>query len=83
MPHALRPGLLLYDVGVSHNGQIGKYINEWNSPDFHSLAVLLVFLVPLAVLVACIWLRRVPVLEASLAAVLFVEALRTQRLAST
>ena len=74
------PGLLVYDVGVSDNGQIGKYISEWNSPDFHSLAVLVVFLVPLAVLVACVWLRRLPVLEASLAAVLFVEALRTQRL---
>ncbi len=75
------PGLLVYDVGVSDNGQIGKYISEWNSPDFHSLATLAVFLVPLAVLVACIWLRRLPVLESSLAALLFIEALRTQRLA--
>jgi hypothetical protein len=74
------PGLLVYDIGVSDNGQIGKYISEWNSPDFHSLAVLVVFLVPLGVLIACLWLRRLPVLEASLAAVLFVESLRTQRL---
>ncbi len=26
------PGLLVYDVGVSLNGQIGLYIAEWNSP---------------------------------------------------
>ncbi len=74
------PGLLLYDIGVSTNGQIGQYISEWNSPDFHSLAVALVFLVPLVVLVACIRNRHVLVLEGTLGAVLFVEALRTQRL---
>ena len=74
------PGLLLYDVGVSTNGQIGQYISEWNSPDFHSLAVALVYLVPLVVLVACVRNRHLLVLEGSLAAVLFVEALRTQRL---
>jgi hypothetical protein len=74
------PGLLAYDIGVSTNGQIGQYIDEWNSPDFHSLAVALVFLIPLVVLVACIRNRRLPVLEGTLGAVLFVEALRTQRL---
>ena len=74
------PGLLLYDIGVSTNGQIGQYISEWNSPDFHSLAVALVFLVPLVVLVACVRNRHVLVLEGTLGAVLFVEALRTQRL---
>jgi hypothetical protein len=74
------PGLLLYDIGVSTNGQIGRYISEWNSPDFHSLAVALVYLVPLVVLVACIRNRHILVLEGTLGAVLFVEALRTQRL---
>jgi hypothetical protein len=74
------PGLLAYDIGVAGNGQIGKYITEWKSPDFHSLAVLIVFMVPLAVLIASIWLRRLPVLESSLVALLFIEALRTQRL---
>ena len=74
------PGLLLYDIGVSTNSQIGQYISEWNSPDFHSLAVALVFLVPLVVLVACVRNRHVLVLEGTLGAVLFVEALRTQRL---
>jgi hypothetical protein len=57
------------------------YINEWNSPDFHSFTVLLAYCIPLAVLVASVRTRRIPVLEGSLAAVFFVEALRTQRLA--
>ena len=48
------PGLLAYDVDVARNPQIAQYIDEWNSPDFHSLMTLLVFLVPLAVLVACV-----------------------------
>ena len=74
------PGLLSYDVSVSSNGQIAQYISEWNSPDFHSTMVVLVYCVPLLVLVACVRLRRIPVLEGSLGAFLFVEALRTQRL---
>ncbi len=68
-------------MGVSQNGQIAQYINEWSSPDFHSFAVLLAYLVPLAVLAAVVWIRRVPLLEGTLAAALFIEALRTQRLA--
>jgi hypothetical protein len=74
------PDLLVYDIGVSRNGQIAQYISEWNSPDFHSTAVLLVYCVPLVVLIACIRQRRVPLLEGSLGVLLFVEALRTQRL---
>ena len=74
------PGLLAYDVDVARNTQIAQYINEWNSPDFHSLMAVLVYCVPLVVLVACLRTRRLPVLEGSLAAFLFVEALRTQRL---
>lgn len=75
------PSLLGYDIGVSQNSQIGQYINEWNSPNFHSLMVVLAYLVPLLVLVAVVRTRRVPVLEGALATALFVEALRTQRLA--
>jgi hypothetical protein len=75
------PGLLAHDAAVAHNGQISKYISEWNSPDFHSPGTLVAFVVPLAVLLACVWLRRLPVLESSLAALLFIEALQTQRLA--
>ncbi len=75
------PGLLAYDIDVSRNGQIAQYISEWNSPNFHSVMTLLVYCVPLAVLVACIWTRRIPLLEGSVGLVLFVEALQTQRLA--
>lgn len=75
------PGLLVYDVNVTRNSQISQYISEWASPDFHSSMTLLVFLVPLALLVACLWTRRIPLLECSLGALFFVEALRTQRLA--
>ena len=75
------PGLLVYDIEVSRNGQIARYISEWNSPNFHSVMTLLVYCVPLAVLVACLWTRRVPLLEGSLGLFLFVEALQTQRLA--
>jgi hypothetical protein len=75
------PGLLGYDIGVSMNGQIGQYINEWNSPNFHSFMVVLAYCVPLAVMVAIVRTRRVPVLEGTLATALFIEALRTQRLA--
>jgi hypothetical protein len=74
------PGLLGYDVSVARNSQIAQYITEWSSPNFHSVMTLLVFLVPLGVLVACLWTRRIPLLECTLAAVLFVEALQTQRL---
>jgi hypothetical protein len=74
------PGLLAYDFGVSRNGQISHYITEWNSPNFHSVLTLLVFCLSLAVLVACIWTRRIPLLEGSLGLFLFVEALQTERL---
>ena len=74
------PGLLAYDFAVSRNGQISRYITEWNSPNFHSVLTLLVFCVSLGVLVACIWTRRIPLLEGSLGLFLFVEALRTERL---
>ena len=73
------PRLLAYDVDVARNTQIARYISEWNSPDFHSVMTLLVYCVPLAVLVLCVRSRRVPLLEGTLAALLFVEALRTQR----
>jgi hypothetical protein len=75
------PGLLSYDLGVSMNGQIGQYINEWNSPDFHSVMVVLAYCIPLAVMVAIVRTRRIPVLEGTLATAFFIEALRTQRLA--
>ncbi len=75
------PGLLVYDIGVSRNGQIAQYISEWNSPNFHSIMTLLVYCIPLAVLVACLWTRRISLLEGSVGIILLVEALQTQRLA--
>ena len=74
------PGLLAYDAAVSRNGQIARYISEWNSPNFHSVVTLLLYCIPLAVLVLCIWTRRIALLEVSLGAFLFVEAIETQRL---
>jgi hypothetical protein len=73
------PGLLAYDVGVAQSSQIAQYIQEWNSPDFSSFMALLAYCVPLGVLVASVRTRRIPVLEGTLVAALFVEALRTQR----
>jgi hypothetical protein len=75
------PGLLVYDLDVSRNGQIAQYISEWNSPNFHSVMTLLAYCVPLAVLVACLWTRRIALLEGTVGIVLFIEALQTQRLA--
>ena len=74
------PGLLLYDVGVSRNSQIAQYIWEWNSPDFHSTTVLLVYCVPLVVLIACIRLRRVRSSRDRSASSSSRKVLRTQRL---
>ena len=74
------PGLLAYDVAVSRNGQIAHDISEWNSPNFHSGLTLLLYCIPLAVLVVCIWTRRMPLLEISVGLFLFVEAIQTQRL---
>jgi hypothetical protein len=73
-------GLVSYDISVTRNPQIAQYILEWNSPNFQSWMVLFAYVVPLAVLVLCIRNRRIPVLEGTLAAFLFIEALRTQRL---
>ncbi len=75
------PGLLAYDIDVSRNGQIAQSIVEWNSPNFHSELSLLVYGIPLVVLVACVWTRRIPLLEGTLGALLFVEALQAQRFA--
>jgi hypothetical protein len=75
------PGLLAYDVGVSRNSQIARYIVEWSSPNFHAFGTLLVYCVPLAVLVTCVFIRRIPLLEGTLGLFLFVEALQSQRFA--
>jgi hypothetical protein len=75
------PKLLVYDLGVSTNNQISQYIVEWLSPDFHSVGMLLSFLVPLLVFIVAVWRRRVMVLECTLTAAFFVAALHSTRIA--
>ncbi len=74
------PRLLGYDLAVARNGQIARFISEWRSPDFHAAMVVAVYCVPVVIFVACVHSRRVPLLEGTLAALLFVDALRTQRM---
>jgi hypothetical protein len=74
------PGLLTYDLSVARNSQIARYITEWNSPDFHSVMVLLTFCIPLGVLIAAVRTKRVPLLEATLTVGFFVGALHAQRI---
>jgi hypothetical protein len=73
------PGLLRDDLGVSFNSQIGHYIQEWASPDFHSVTTMLTFCVPLVVLALALHSRRLMVLEASLTVVLALGTLHATR----
>ncbi len=73
------PGLLLYDLRVSMNTQIGQVISEWMSPDFHSLEVLAFYCIPLVIMASTAWNRRFMVLEATMAVILFVAALHSER----
>ncbi len=73
------PGLLPYDLGVTSNSQIGTYIAEWQSPDFHSIEILAFYLVPLLVLVLAVRSRHLMVLEVTLTALCFVAALHSGR----
>jgi hypothetical protein len=73
------PDLLRYDIGVAFNTQIGQYIQEWGSPDFHSLTVLVTFCVPLAVLVRALWVRRLPALEVTMTVALVLATLHAMR----
>jgi hypothetical protein len=74
------PRLLMYDLSVARNGQIARYISEWNSPDFRSVMVLLMFGIPLAVLLLALRQRNLLVLEGTLVLGSFVGALAAQRL---
>ena len=73
------PALLRYDLGVSLNSQIGQYIEEWASPDFHSIPVLVTFCVPLVVLVLAFRSRRLALLEASMTIMLALATLHATR----
>jgi hypothetical protein len=74
------PKLLTYDLNVARNPQISQYIEEWKSPDFHSLLVLLFVGVPLVVLVLALRRRRFLLLEATLGVALFVGTLHSVRI---
>jgi hypothetical protein len=75
------PGLLLYDLRVATNSQIGQYISEWKSPDFHSVVILLLVGTPLVVFVLAFKNRPRLLLETTLTAVFFVGTLHSVRVA--
>jgi hypothetical protein len=73
------PGLLLYDLKVTTNSQIGGYFAEWQSPDFHSMELLVFYCVPLLIFILAVRSGRVMVLEGSLCILLFLAALHSER----
>ncbi|HUC05265.1 MAG TPA: hypothetical protein VL961_07685, partial [Acidimicrobiales bacterium] len=58
--------LLTYDLSVATNSQIGQYIEEWQSPNFHSLTILAFVGIPVLILFLALRRRRVAVLELTL-----------------
>jgi hypothetical protein len=74
------PGLLLYDLRVATNSQIGRYIEEWQSPDFHSVVVVALLCVPLAIFIVALRRRPVMLLEATLTALFFLGTLHSVRM---
>jgi hypothetical protein len=74
------PHLLFYDIGVGTNSQIGQYISEWNSPNFHSVVELVTFAVIVAVFVFAVRSRRMPLLETTLVVLFFLGALHSARI---
>jgi hypothetical protein len=75
------PQLVLYDVHVATNTQIGQYITEWSPPDFHSAKILIFFCVPVVVFLFALRRHRVMLLEATLTAAFFLGALHSVRIA--
>jgi hypothetical protein len=74
------PTLLTYDLAVARNSQIGQYIEEWKSPDFHSTVVLLTVGVPLVVLILAVRRRGFRLLETTLGAAFFLGTLHSIRI---
>jgi hypothetical protein len=68
-------------LGVTFNSSIRQLIEEWQSPDFHNLAILAVVILPVAVTVAYLALSNddVPALELLLAGFLLVSTLQAVR----
>ena len=73
------PSLLRYDLGVSLNSQIGQYIQEWMSPNFHSVGVLATFCVPLVILIVAIRHRPLALFEVTLTAAMMLATLHASR----
>jgi hypothetical protein len=74
------PRLLTYDLSVAHNPQIGKYIEEWQSPNFGSIVVVATFLIFLAVIVVALRRRPIMLLEATVTLACLVGALHAVRI---
>ena len=68
-------------LGVTFNAGIRQLIEEWQSPDFHNMAMLGVVILPVAVTVAYLAFSRaeVPALELALAGFLLVSTLEAVR----
>jgi hypothetical protein len=68
-------------LGVTFNSTIRQVIQEWQSPDFHNLAILSAVVLPLVITVAFLAFsrREVPALELVLAAFLLVSTLQAVR----
>jgi hypothetical protein len=68
-------------LGVTFNSTIRQVIEEWQSPDFHDLAILAVVVLPLAITVAFLAFSRqeVPAVELVLAGFLLVSTLQAVR----
>jgi hypothetical protein len=75
------PYLDYYDIHVATNTQIGQYITEWNSPDFHAVMTIVVFVLPIAIFALALRQSRLMVLEATLTALFFIGALHSVRIA--
>jgi hypothetical protein len=65
---------------VATNSQIGKYIEEWQSPNFHSILIVLFLCVPLAVFIFAVRRRRVMLLEMTLTVAFFLGTLHAVRI---
>jgi hypothetical protein len=77
------PGVYQAALGVTFNSTIRRFISEWQSPDFHDPATVVIVVLPVAVTVAFAVLsaRPLPALDLVLAGLLFVATLDSYRFA--
>jgi hypothetical protein len=78
-PHG--PGLLSYSFHVSSSSELTSFIEEWQSPDFHSLFLLVVIVGPLIVLLGLLAITSTTFFldDAVLACVMFLATLHAVR----